>query len=180
MKIEQTFIDKNNIRRFYHPLLTKNGIKRNGERAYEIKCAECGITAFCRKASFEKNKRHFCSLICQRKTTLRENSGHYNWKGGKRIINGRAYTMVKGHHRASRDGYVPNYVLNIEKFLGRSLEKGEVVHHINMDKSNDDPFNLYVCKDNKEHKLLHWQMEKLIKDFLSKGLIKFNNGIYTI
>lgn len=41
-----------------------------------------------------------------------------------------------------------------EKMIGRKLLKGEVVHHIDGDKRNNDPLNLMVFKFQAEH--LNW------------------------
>ena len=42
-----------------------------------------------------------------------------------------------------------------EKKLGRSLRKGEVVHHIDRDKLNNHLVNLYICKNQWHHFHLH-------------------------
>ncbi len=39
--------------------------------------------------------------------------------------------------------------------IGRRLSPTEVVHHIDMDKLNNDPSNLRVCKDQAEHEQIH-------------------------
>jgi hypothetical protein len=39
----------------------------------------------------------------------------------------------------------------MEKYLGRKLKKGEVVHHIDHNKKNDKIENLILCKNAFEH-----------------------------
>ena len=46
-----------------------------------------------------------------------------------------------------------------EKKIGRKLKKEEVVHHLDGDSTNDDPDNLYVCKNQSEHMLLKNQIK---------------------
>ena len=46
-----------------------------------------------------------------------------------------------------------------EEKIGRKLEKGEIVHHLDGDSCNNDPDNLFVCKDQSEHQLLHNQIK---------------------
>lgn len=61
-----------------------------------------------------------------------------------------------------------------EKKLGRKLKEEEMVHHIDGNKLNNDPDNLYVCKNRKEHQTIHSQLEKLAFRLIQKGIIKFN------
>ena len=42
-----------------------------------------------------------------------------------------------------------------QKKLGRYLSYNEVVHHLDMNKKNNNPENLYVCRDQNEHERLH-------------------------
>lgn len=51
------------------------------------------------------------------------------------------------------------HVLLAEKALGRELKKGEVVHHINLDKSDNRPQNLLVCTQS-YHMWLHNEMAR--------------------
>jgi hypothetical protein len=55
------------------------------------------------------------------------------------------------HHRARKNGYVLEHILVAEAMLGRKLEPGEEVHHINRDRSDNRPENLQVFKDHMEH-----------------------------
>ena len=42
-----------------------------------------------------------------------------------------------------------------ELALGRALPQGAVVHHADLDKSNNDPSNLVICPDQAYHRHLH-------------------------
>ena len=57
-----------------------------------------------------------------------------------------------------------------EKKIGRKLEKGEIVHHLDGDSSNNDPDNLYVCESASEHALLHSKI-KINWNFKAQELI---------
>lgn len=63
---------------------------------------------------------------------------------------------------------------NAEIKLGKKLNEFEIVHHIDGDKKNNNLENLYVCRDNKEHKILHYNLEKIAMDLVKKGIIKFD------
>lgn len=47
-----------------------------------------------------------------------------------------------------------------EKALGRPLKSNEVVHHVDMDKTNNKPGNLVICTKD-YHLLLHQRMQLL-------------------
>jgi hypothetical protein len=71
---------------------------------------------------------------------------HPNWKGGRRVSRGTGYVWlyVPEHPKATGYGYVQEHRLVAEEMLGRWLESSEVVHHIDGDKTNNDPSNLEV------------------------------------
>ena len=67
------------------------------------------------------------------------------------------------------------HIENAEKKLGRKIKKGEVVHHIDGNKRNNDMVNLLICKDKKEHRLLHAQLGRLAFELVRNGVIKYDN-----
>ena len=58
---------------------------------------------------------------------------------------------MPGHHLADAQGYVREHRLVMEQKLGRRLEPGEVVHHIDEDRTNNAPENLELFTSNGEH-----------------------------
>ena len=92
----------------------------------------------------------------------RNQSAHQNnnWKGGK-ALSGKGYVLIRkeGHPTASKRGkYVREHVLVMEKKIGRYLQEGEIVHHINGIKSDNRLENLILMKTGK-HSSLHRKKE---------------------
>ena len=75
---------------------------------------------------------------------------------------------------------VPEHHYVIEKHAGRKIVKGEVVHHINGDKTDNNINNLLLCKSQSEHRKTHYQLELCALNLLKEGLIVFKDGIYQI
>lgn len=67
------------------------------------------------------------------------------------------YVLIRipSHPRADNRGYVPVHILVAEALIGTSIPKGNVVHHVDEDVSNNSPGNLVVCQDEAYHRLLH-------------------------
>jgi hypothetical protein len=79
----------------------------------------------------------------------------HKWNNGR--TNDRKYPMVtvKGHPRATRDGYVRESIVIAEKALGKFLPPPGMVHHVDGNPANSSPSNLVICQDDAYHKLLH-------------------------
>lgn len=78
------------------------------------------------------------------------------WKGGRcRNSNGYIMVLAPDHPRvAGRRGYVLEHHLVMEKRLGRYLEPGEIVHHLNGIKDDNRDENLELMLHG-EHSALH-------------------------
>jgi len=71
------------------------------------------------------------------------------------------------HHRSDITGMVPVHVLVAEKKLGRPLAKGELVHHKDFSKLNNEPDNLLFPMSRKDHQQLPEFQARFI---IAKGL----------
>jgi hypothetical protein len=73
----------------------------------------------------------------------RAGSSNANWKGG-RTTHRKGYVLVlmRDHPRATKNGYTFEHILVLESVLGRLLEPGETVHHLNGVKDDNRPENL--------------------------------------
>lgn len=87
------------------------------------------------------------------------------------------YVQVKTSDKPGAMAYTPQHVLVAQQAAGRNLSKGEVVHHIDGDKQNNSPSNLFIC-DRSKHRQLHRSLEVLAMQLVRNGLIEFNGESY--
>lgn len=73
-------------------------------------------------------------------------------KAGVGCLNGSGYVVVGGKRQ---------HILIAEKAMGKPLPPGAVVHHMDMNRSNNQPMNLVVCPDHAYHMLLHRRMRAM-------------------
>lgn len=115
-------------------------------------CEHCGKQFYVRPYIIRLSKGRFCSGSCRAKH--RTGNSHPNWKGGRTTLHG--YVIL---HTASRTHEREHRVV-MEALLGRALEPGEVVHHIDGDRANNDPGNLAVMSASAHSKLHHGNSPK--------------------
>lgn len=108
--------------------------------------------------------------------TIRKDSGknHHNWKGGK-ISKGNGYVGIwkPEHYKADKQGYVYEHTLVMEQKIKRKISKEEEIHHINLNKKDNDINNLCLCS-HKEHIKIHRSIEKVIPYLLNNKIIYFD------
>jgi hypothetical protein len=56
--------------------------------------------------------------------------------------------------------WIPEHRLNMEEKLGRELDKNEVIHHINSDRTDNEIDNLMLFKNQKEHASFHTKLKQ--------------------
>jgi hypothetical protein len=95
------------------------------------------------------HKNNFCSINCRKEYYKGENSP--NWVGGKSIArNG----YVRVFTPTEKCGFRYEHRIVIEKSIGRRLNKGEQIHHINGIKHDNRLENLKLVSP-LEHKKYH-------------------------
>ena len=153
-----------------------------------IKCFVCGTPCLTSVVKYQRKnddhkKRHTCTRKCQEELTR---NPKWNPLYIKRDDNGwfidnntgykvRRYRPILGKPRVKE--FYHRYVM--EQHLGRKLLPSEHIHHIDMDKLNNNISNLWLCSQN-NHLKSHHSINPLIKKLIKKGILKFNleTGIY--
>lgn len=111
-------------------------------------------------------------------------------KKGWRLASGYKQIIVDSPHpraKKYKNGkYIMEHVLVMEAKIGRFLTEYEIVHHIDEDKRNNSPENLYLCsgrtaKETRQiHNNIHQTAEKLTIELLKLGLVNFKDGRYVM
>lgn len=97
------------------------------------------------KKHTEETKNRMCGRIGKKS---------HSWKGGI-ISNGEYIYIYKPFHPLANKKYVKRANLIMEKYLGRYLKPGEIVHHIDKNKLNDSIENLELFPNKSEHTRFH-------------------------
>jgi hypothetical protein len=92
-------------------------------------------------------------------------------EGYPQVYIGKNYPYRKGGYTHIREH---QYVMEIH--LGRRLEKGEIVHHIDGNKRNNSLDNLYLTTV-EEHNKLHAESESILFELYKKGIVIFDKKV---
>lgn len=154
---------------------------------YKFKCDICGDEYEKDKSHVGSAKRisndykHFCSRCFD--PAIAADLGRDSYRNtlkkriGEKQIDSCGYVRVYvGDTHPYSEGYcgaIREHVLVMENHLGRALTKGEVVHHIDGDKTNNDIDNLDLCTV-QEHNACHATSESIVFELYRKGMVGYN------
>lgn len=99
-------------------------------------------------------KRDMSNLSKGKEFPERQREGAPNFQGGRIFRQGYVWILDRNHPRRQSNNYVPEHWLVMEQYIGRYIQKGEVVHHVDGNKTNNDIENLELMTRN-EHDRLH-------------------------
>ena len=123
-------------------------------------CENCGKTFKVWECIIKNGKGRFCSKSCSQ--TGKNNT---SWKGGiRKNMNGYIYIYSPHHPYSSKDNYVAEHRLVMEKYLGRFLKPKELTHHINGITYDNRIENLELINRSLHaslHFKLYWKRRKL-------------------
>jgi hypothetical protein len=139
----------------------------------------CGKPRFVRKAPYQQRPTHYrqCAGIIARETNTPRGKESKQWKGGRRV-DGFGYIKLHmpGHPFADSTNYVREHLAVVTEKYGHDYvrDRGGVVHHINGEKQDNRPENLYVCTHS-ENKAFNSQLLNMAFQLVNAGIIQFDH-----
>lgn len=124
----------------------------------------------------------FIKVLNNNKSNRLCRQNKHQGRGSGMISKGYKYYLDKNHPKSSFQGYVAEHVLVMESHLGRHLEPGEVVHHIDRDRLNNDISNLKLYTSQSEHMRGHAALKSALltiqgNEVLENRVIEFINKL---
>lgn len=128
-----------------------------------VACDWCGAAFY--KPLSRLRDNNFCSADCRNRWLGKQNIEVRNVPGHSAghkaphltALNQRRNPLGRVAKRPTRGASSATYRKVAEEMLGRELRPGEVVHHINGDRSDNRPENLAVLPE-REHRRLHMHL----------------------
>ena len=153
-----------NVTEMEESMITKEyvGILHGQKRRLCVKqCDNCSREEICRADTVKLSHSNGRKLdLCKRCRGSRKfkksprGRDNKNFKHGLHMSGYRLVTVDDG-----RKCFEHTYLY--EKHLKRRLKKEERIHHIDLDKLNNDIDNLHLCEDRASHRLCHSSLETL-------------------
>lgn len=151
---------------------------RVGDQVTRI-CDDCGDEKTVSYWNAYKKDFHRCYSCSNKLTNLGKTPWNKGYKQEPKHI-GNIYTHSDGYPMVwvgktnVKDGYMPVHRLTMSDTIGRLVTREEKVHHVNGDKEDFRPDNLYLCKNMAHHRKTHAQLETLSMSLVKMGLINFD------
>ena len=154
------------------------------------KCDNCGEEfSKMRNGKYNPNSKSYCKFCISKigLNKLASLAGYeskvkniFEPKVGSVIIDKEGYPQVYiGKNYPYREGgytHIREHQYVMEIHLGRRLEKGEIVHHIDGNKKNNSLDNLYLTTV-EEHTKLHAESESILFALYKKGIVIFDKKV---
>lgn len=167
------FIDKGNGLFRKPRVWVKDGQVRHVNSYHRlVNCCVCSKQMMQDISNQAKGGMPVCSMSCR----VKKQSSPEGFKKFKRSKED-SHVMVKSpsHPNATKIGYVAEHRLVMEKKLGRYLKRTEVVHHINLIKSDNRIENLILFKNDTEHFKSHGSLNKCVAKLMELDVLKFDD-----
>lgn len=164
---------------------------RHGRYCSDNNCIDCGKVIDprsrrcpkCRQIaqnSFKGKKHSIISKLLIGKSSKLYMESRILREGMKSKATG-GYVQIRSHTHPNKNNhnYVMEHILIMSENLGRPLIKGEIIHHIDFCRDNNELSNLWLC-DRSSHHQTEVSLHSLVKELLARGIIQFKDGRYTM
>lgn len=137
----------------------------------------------------QKSNAHPCKS-CTAKKAAAENKGKIPWnkktikpihdcKIGSVYLNSSGYCLVYVGNAFDKKQRKDKYRL-VHKLVAQvksdfTIRETDLVHHVDGDKTNNNPDNLYICRSKAIHQDIHTQLEEISMSLVRAGVIQFNH-----
>lgn len=167
--------------------------RKRSRKTYKLKCDNCSSLYERTSDNFSPKRanndhEHFCGkcgnpFSLATKSYNKKNPDRYDHLIGTKITDSHGYTQLyvsndykyKTKETSSvYGGRIREHIHVMQEHINRPLKKGEVVHHIDGNKSNNDISNLDLCTV-QEHNSCHAKIEKIVFELYKKGIVKYDN-----
>jgi hypothetical protein len=163
-----------------------------------VRCEFCCVIREVHFLSNYKKTHHLCRSCSTTKQLTGKTYSSEHRKAISRSIRKQGWRLQSGYRQVIVDEYHPRtkprkngryimeHILVMEEQLGRFLEEHEIVHHIDENRLNNDPQNLYLCsgstatESRQMHNAVHQSAEMLTIELFKKGLVEFKDGKYVM
>jgi hypothetical protein len=120
-------------------------VDHRGRTRWNCIC-ECGNTLIVYGTNLRNGHTRSCG--CAHRDVKRGNKSH-KWCGGRSVdAGGYVRIYAPDHPNADTKGYIKEHTYVMSQIIGRSLLKGETVHHKDGIKGNNEPYNLELWAHN--------------------------------
>lgn len=102
--------------------------------------------------------------IAPRNHTLRSPLKHMEMEQRRYFYDNDYVRIYRPDHPRARNGYIREHVYIMEQHIGRYLHPGEEVHHIDLNKHNNDISNLAILSKS-QHMKVHYKIRHGIDKF---------------
>ena len=135
-----------------------------------LQCGTCNQPFEINHRNISKRKKFLCKK-CTYETRVEKIIQTNKNKNKAQLLSSKGYEYVT--EPSAKHGYIFGHRKVMELFLGRSLTKTEVVHHIDNNKLNNKIENLWFT-DSVGHKKAHQQLIQLAFELVEKEIIIFD------
>ena len=136
------------------------GKNHHNYKKQKVLCAQCGKPVYKPLYKIKRTINFFCNTKCMGEWNSKNKRGVNSPLFGGDHINWYGYKVALVSQKEKKTKYIAEHRIIAERALGKRLKRDEVVHHIDLDKTNNKNNNLLVCTHS-YHRTIHHNMAQM-------------------